>query len=65
MYLDGASKTYTITGSGADSSYVVMIDDSPIQKGKVDFTKSPAVVSEVENLPYENMAISATYNGEA
>lgn len=57
LYLDGATKTYTIKGSGADSSYVVMIDDSPIQKGKVDFTKSPAVVSDVENIAYESMAI--------
>lgn len=57
LYLDGAEKTYTIKGSGADSSYVVMVDDSPIQKGKVDFTKSPAVVSGVENLAYESVAI--------
>ncbi len=57
LYLDGAEKTYTIKGSGADSSYVVMVDDSPIQKGKVDFTKSPAVVSGVENIAYESVAI--------
>lgn len=57
LYLDGATKTYPVTGSGADCSYVVMIDDSPIQKGKIDFTKSPAVVSDVENLAYESMAI--------
>ena len=57
LYLDGAEKTYTIKGSGADSSYVVMVDDCPVQKGKVDFTKSPAVVSAVENLPYESVAI--------
>ena len=57
LYLDGAEKTYTIKGSGADSSYVVMVDDSPIQKGKVDFTKSPAVVSNVENIAYESVAI--------
>ena len=57
LYLDGAEKTYTIKGSGADSSYVVMVDDSPIQTGKVDFTKSPAVVSGVENLAYESVAI--------
>lgn len=57
LYLDGAEKTYTIKGSGADSSYVVMVDDSPIQTGKVDFTKSPAVVSGVENIAYESVAI--------
>ncbi len=57
LYLDGATKKYPITGSGADNSYVVMIDDCPIQKGKVDFTKTPGVVSDVENLAYESMAI--------
>lgn len=57
LYLDGATKTYTLKGSGADNSYAVMIDDSPIQKGKVDFTKAPAVVSDVENIAFENMAI--------
>lgn len=57
LYLDGAEKTYTIKGSGADASYVVMVDDSPIQKGKVDFTKNPAVVSGVENIAYESVAI--------
>ncbi len=57
LYLDGATKTYSIKGTGADSSYTVMIDDSLIQKGKVDFTKNPAVVSNVENIAFENMAI--------
>lgn len=57
LYLDGAKKTYTIKGSGADNSYVVMIDDSPIQKGKVDFTKSPAIVTDVQNIAYESVAI--------
>lgn len=57
LYLDGATKTYPIVGSGADATYVVMVDDSPIQKGKIDFTKSPAVVSGVENIAYESVAI--------
>lgn len=57
LYLDGAEKTYTLKGSGANASYVVMVDDSPIQKGKVDFTKVPAVVSGVENIAYESVAI--------
>lgn len=57
LYLDGATKTYTLKGSGAGNSFAVMIDDSPIQKGKVDFTKTPAVVSDVENIAFENMAI--------
>lgn len=57
LYLDGATKTYTVEGQGASNSYVVMIDDSPIQKGKIDFTKAPAVVSDVENIAYENMAV--------
>ncbi len=57
LYLDGAEKKFTLSGSGEVNSYVVMIDDSPIQKGKIDFTKVPAEVSNIENLPYETMAI--------
>lgn len=49
LYLDGATKTYTLKGKGADNSYRVIIDDTVIQEGKVDFTKSPAVLSEVKN----------------
>ncbi len=57
LLFDGAEKTYSIKGSGADGSYVVMIDDNPIQKGKVDFTKVPAVVSDVEDIAYESTAV--------
>ena len=57
LYLDGATKTYTIKGSGEEGSYVVMIDDTPIQKGKVDFTKVPAEVTDVEEMAYESTAV--------
>ncbi len=49
LYLDGAKKTYTLKGSGADNTYRVIIDDLVIQEGKVDFTKVPAVLSEVKD----------------
>ena len=49
LYLDGASKTYTLKGSGANNTYRVIIDDLVIQEGKVDFTKVPAVLSDVKN----------------
>ncbi len=49
LYLDGANKTYTIKGKGADNSYRVIIDDTVIQEGKVDFTKVPGVITEIKN----------------
>ncbi len=54
VYLDGASKTYTLKGKGATNDYLVTVNDSPVQKGKVDFTKSPAVTSNVENFDYDH-----------
>ena len=49
LYLDGANKTYTLKGKGANNSYRVIVDDTVIQEGKVDFTKIPAVVTDVKN----------------
>lgn len=57
LYLDGATKTYTLTGKGADGTYKVMVDDILIQQGKVDFTKIPAVLSEVENVAFDNTVV--------
>lgn len=57
LYLDGATKTYTLTGKGADGNYKVMIDDILVQQGKVDFTKIPAVLSEVENIAFDNTEV--------
>lgn len=57
LYLDGATKTYTLKGKGADGNYKVMIDDILVQQGKVDFTKVPAVVSEVENIAFDNTEV--------
>ena len=49
LYLDGANKTYTIKGKGADNTYRVIIDDTVIQEGKIDFTKVPGVITEIKN----------------
>lgn len=49
LYLDGANKTYTLKGKGADNTYRVIIDDTVIQEGKIDFTKVPGVVTEIKN----------------
>ena len=49
LYLDGANKTYTIKGKGADNAYRVIIDDTVIQEGKIDFTKVPGVITEIKN----------------
>ena len=54
--MDGAKVTFTlkgkeayIKGKEADSTYKIMVNDSKIQEGKVDFTKNPAVVTEKED----------------
>ena len=53
LFLDGATKQFTLSGSGAENYYTITIDDSPIQKGKVDFTQEPAVITEVEEITFE------------
>ncbi len=50
LYLGGSTQIITVPGSGSNNEYTVTIDDAPVQKGKIDFTKLPAVVSEVEEI---------------
>ncbi len=57
LYLDGATKQFTLSGSGVDNNYTITIDDTPIQKGKVDFTQNPAVITEVEEIPFDNKVV--------
>ncbi len=57
LYLDGGTTQFTLSGTGADNIYTITVDDSPIQRGKVDFTQSPAAITEVENLTFEDKVI--------
>lgn len=57
LYLDGATKQFTLTGSGSENNYTITIDDSPVQKGKVDFSQDPAVITEVEEITFDNKVI--------
>ncbi len=57
LYLDGATKQFTLSGSGADNTYTITIDNSPVQKGKVDFTQTPAVITSVEEIPFDNKVV--------
>lgn len=50
LYLGGSTQIINVTGSGSNNEYTVTIDDAPVQKGKIDFTKLPAVVSDVEEI---------------
>ncbi len=50
LYLGGSTQIISVPGSGANNEYTVTIDDAPVQKGKIDFTKIPAEVSEVEDI---------------
>ena len=63
VYLDGATKTYTVKGSGESNDYTVLINDVLVQKGKIDFTKSPAVISNVENIEYKEQAVLIDVTG--
>jgi serine/threonine-protein kinase len=57
LYLDGATKQYTMTGSGVDNTYTITIDDSPVQKGKVDFSQDPAIITEIEEITFDNKVV--------
>ena len=57
LYLDGATKQFTLTGSGVDNTFTVTIDDSPILKGKVDFSQDPAVITEIEEITFDNKVV--------
>lgn len=48
----GETMTITLKGTGASNTYQVVIDDQEIKSGKIDFTKSPAVVSGEKTTPY-------------
>ena len=50
LYLGGGTQVVSITGTGAGNVYTVTIDDAPVQKGVIDFTQVPAVVSDVEEI---------------
>jgi beta-lactam-binding protein with PASTA domain len=63
LYLDGATKQFTLSGSGAENNYTITIDDSPVQKGKVDFTQDPAVITEVEEITFENKVVLVNVEG--
>ncbi len=57
LYLDGGVSSVTLSGTGADNTFTITVDDSPIQKGKVDFTQVPAAITQVENITFENKVV--------
>ena len=52
VLLSGGTKTIEITGKGSDQKFTVKINDQTILQGKIDFTKSPAEVSNEEKTVY-------------
>ena len=57
VLLAGGTKTVEIKGKGT-KSFNVLVNDQTIMKGTIDFTKSPAVVSNIEKADYvEKLAI--------
>lgn len=63
LYLDGATKQFTLSGSGSENNYTITIDDSPVQKGKVDFTQEPALITEVEEITFNNKVVLINVGG--
>lgn len=63
LYLDGATKQFTLSGSGSENNYTITIDDSPVQKGKVDFTQEPAAITEVEEITFNNKVVLINVEG--
>lgn len=57
LLLDGNSTIVTLSGTGSNNNYAITIDGSTIQKGKVDFTQSPAVISDVEEITFVNKVV--------
>ena len=51
VLLAGGTKTVEIVGKGT-KSFNIKVNDQTIMKGSIDFTKSPAVVSNVEKTDY-------------
>lgn len=52
ILLKGDAKTFEITGTGADNTFRVFLDDQEILTGKIDFTRVPAKITDVEETPY-------------
>lgn len=48
----GETITITLKGTGSNNTYQVVINDQEIQSGKIDFTKSPATVSDVKKTEF-------------
>lgn len=48
----GETITVTLKGSGENNTYQVVIDDQEVQSGRIDFTKSPAAVSDVKKTEF-------------
>lgn len=49
VQLNGGTRQVEIKGTGANNTYSVVIDDTEIQSGVIDFTKNPASITEVKN----------------
>lgn len=54
VLLNGGTKTYEISGKGANNKYTIFINDQNVQEGKIDFTQTPAKVSDVKNGSYDD-----------
>ena len=62
LFLDGATKQFTLEGSGAENTYTITIDDSPVKKGTIDFTQEPVAITE-EEITFDNKVVLINVEG--
>ncbi|MBQ8767990.1 MAG: Stk1 family PASTA domain-containing Ser/Thr kinase [Clostridia bacterium] len=62
LFLDGATKQFTLEGSGAENTYTITIDDSPVKKGTIDFTQDPVAITE-EEITFDNKVVLINVEG--
>jgi serine/threonine-protein kinase len=65
VLFSGKSKSFEVTGSGKDNTFVITANDKKIFECKIDFTKIPGVVSDTQRYDYsEEVALPDNIIGE-
>ncbi|MEG2395807.1 MAG: Stk1 family PASTA domain-containing Ser/Thr kinase [Oscillospiraceae bacterium] len=57
VLLNGGVKTVEIKGTGATNTFSIVIDDITVKEGKIDFTKSPAEVTDIVDHEYSKLQV--------
>ncbi|MEG1846276.1 MAG: PASTA domain-containing protein, partial [Oscillospiraceae bacterium] len=57
VLLNGGVKTVEIKGTGATNTFSIVIDDITVKEGKIDFTKSPADITDIVDHEYSKLQV--------